>query len=97
MLNDALRLIREFHCVKQKTLAKGLSISTSYLSEIENGKKKANLELLEKYSEFFKVAPSSLLLFSEELGHNPTSDKIRFKAATKIIKIMNWITDREEK
>ncbi|NRX73843.1 transcriptional regulator with XRE-family HTH domain [Clostridium beijerinckii] len=41
MINESLRLLRVFHDLKAIDLAKKLSISQSYLSEIENGKKKA--------------------------------------------------------
>ncbi len=36
MLDDALKQIRVFHQIKQIDLAKELSISRSYLSEIES-------------------------------------------------------------
>ena len=41
MLSEALRLIRVFHDMKQTELADRLSISKSYLSEIEGGEEAA--------------------------------------------------------
>ena len=70
MINESLRLLRIFHDLKAIDLAKKLSISQSYLSEIENGKKKPSLELIEKYSEVFKIKPSTILFFSEEIEQN---------------------------
>ena len=49
MIHRALKLIRQFHELKQNDLAEKLDISKSYLSEIETGKKPANLELLQAF------------------------------------------------
>lgn len=95
MLNEALRLIRVFHNINQSQLAHKLEISRSYLSEIEAGKKAPNLELLNKYSSIFDVPPSSLLLFSENLENKTYSEKARVAFASKIVKIMNWLSETE--
>jgi transcriptional regulator with XRE-family HTH domain len=98
MINKALKIIRQFHGFKQVELAKQLSISKSYLSEIESGKKTASIELLEKYSKEFDMPLSSLMLFSESLENK---DKIpeKFKRffAEKLISIMEWVNEREKK
>lgn len=95
MLNEALRLIRRFHGIPQSTLASELSISKSYLSEVEKGTKKPTIELLDKYSERFDMPPSSLLLFSEKLDGKKRSENVRIKAANKIIKLMKWIANEK--
>ena len=43
-----------------------LGISSSYLSEIENGKKKVSMDLLDRYSELFGLRVSTLVRFSED-------------------------------
>ena len=68
MINDALKLVRVYHNLKQKDLADALNLSPSHLNEIESGKKQVTLEVLEKYSKFFKIPPSSLLYFAERKG-----------------------------
>jgi len=77
MINDALRLLRNFHNYRSRELAEMLGISPSYLSEIENGKKQPSLELLGRYSQVFKVKPSTILFFSEEI------DRSNFKGRLK--------------
>lgn len=67
MMNEAIRLIRIYHDLKQGDMAKKLSISASYLSEIEKGKKTFPFKLLEKYKEIFEISPSIILKFSEFL------------------------------
>lgn len=67
MINEALRLFRVFHDKKTKELAEELEISTSYLSEIENGKKQPTLALIDKYADVFETSKSAILFFSEEL------------------------------
>ena len=56
-----------FHQLKQVDLAKELDISKSHLSEIESGKKTVSMDLLYKYSDYFSVPASSLMMFSENM------------------------------
>ncbi|WP_026887826.1 helix-turn-helix transcriptional regulator [Clostridium beijerinckii] len=87
MINESLRLLRVFHDLKAIDLAKKLSISQSYLSEIENGKKKPSLELIEKYSVVFKIKPSTILFFSEEIEQ----DSLKGNMKELMIKFMKVI------
>lgn len=93
MLHEALRLVRIFHNMKQNELSEKLSISRSYLSELESGKKNISIEILNKYSSIFDIPSSSLLLFSENLDENKLSDRTRIYVAKKVINIMNWISE----
>ncbi|MCC1498313.1 helix-turn-helix domain-containing protein [Alcanivorax sp. 1008] len=97
MINRALKTIRQFHGLTQAELASKLSMSKSYLSEIESGKKSVGYDLLERYSEIFDVPVSSLVFFSEnieEAGSIP--EKFRNVFAGKILKIMEWVALRDE-
>lgn len=91
MLNEALKYIRMFHKLKQNELADTLGKPRSYISEIESGKRAVTLDLLQHYSKAFNIPVSSLMLFSEQLESNKTSEKIRFSAANKIVKIFDWV------
>lgn len=96
MLHRALRLLRTYHQLSQSELAKRLEISGSYLSEIEKGVKAPSLELLTKYSTLFKMPVSSILLFSEEIdGEWTPGTKLRVAAADKILKLLEWIQERD--
>lgn len=96
MLNRALKLLRTYHQLKQVDLAKRLGISNSYLSEIETGSKMPGVDLLEKYSEVFKMPASSILLFSEKMSdEQKTGEKLRVAAADKILRLLEWIDERE--
>jgi transcriptional regulator with XRE-family HTH domain len=75
MLNEALRLLRVFNDLKAVELAEKLSISTSYLSEIEKGKKEPSLDIIKKYAEIFDTSPSTILFFSENLDKEGSSFK----------------------
>lgn len=98
MINKALRIIRQFHEFKQVELAGKLEISKSYLSEIEAGKKPITLDLLNKYSKIFDIPVSSLVFFSESLGNkNLSSNKFKKVVASKILNIMEWFVEKDEK
>ncbi|MBC2772088.1 helix-turn-helix transcriptional regulator [Rhizobium sp. AQ_MP] len=97
MLNEALRLIRVFHDMKQNEAAEKLGISKSYLSEIEKGHKEPSLELLRKYEAAFDIPTSSIIFFSENLGKSPAREKARTFVASKIINMMKFIEERSER
>ena len=94
MLNEALRLIRVYHDVRQSEMAEKLKISKSYLSEIEGGKKKPTLELVERYSEVFKIPVSSIMFFSENMNKSGAYEKARGIVARKIISLMQFLEER---
>lgn len=96
MLNRALRLLRTYHQLTQVELAKRLGISNSYLSELESGDKMPPLDLLDKYSDIFKMPTSSILLFSESLlGEGRRGGKLRVGAADKILRLLEWLEERD--
>ena len=98
MLNEALRLIRIFHDMKQTDLCEEFGISKSYLSEIESGKKNPSMDLIQKYADFFEIPASSIMLFSEKIEQNTSarSKMNRVKAARRILGFMSWIAQDEE-
>ncbi|MCP5206306.1 MAG: helix-turn-helix transcriptional regulator [Hahellaceae bacterium] len=97
MINKALKLIRQFHDLKQVELASKLEISKSYLSEIESGKKPVSFEMLEKYSNEFDIPISSLVFFSESLSSKKgISEKFRAVFSGKVLDMMEWLIDRDE-
>lgn len=65
MIGDILKRTRMIYGYKASEMSELLQISKSYLSEIENNKKKPSLDLLEKYSEIYGMKLSSLILLSE--------------------------------
>lgn len=92
----ALKLIRQYHNVKQSKLASDFQISNSYLSEIESGNKKVTLDLLKNYSDYFNIPMSSLMLFSERLDDNSISEKFRVSFAAKVKQIMEWVISKDD-
>jgi transcriptional regulator with XRE-family HTH domain len=66
MNGEALRLIRILNNKKSKDLAEQLEISSSYLSQIENNKRKPTLEIIVKYADIFSMRASTLLFLLEE-------------------------------
>lgn len=97
MLNEALRLIRAYHDISQSQLSVELGISNSHLSEIESGKKQPSLDLLNRYSERFDIPVSSLMFFAENMQNFKVIDKVRIGAAKKIISLLQWVEQKNDK
>lgn len=95
MLNNALRLIRVFHDLKQNEAADRLSISKSYLSELEKGSKEPSLEILRRYEKVFDIPVSSILFFSEKIDErNPTTERARTFVASKVVNMMKFLESK---
>ena len=90
MINDALKLVRVFHNLKQKELAKALELSPSYLNEIESGKKQVTMDVLQKYSDFFRIPTSSLLYFAERKNRHGGKSSVN-PIAAKALKMLDWV------
>lgn len=93
MLHEALKLIRTYHKQTQRDLAKELDISVSYLSEIEAGNRRINLDIIEKYAATFGIPASSIMYCGESIKggkvvRKPTGSIL----AKKMTKIMLWAT-----
>ncbi len=74
-MGETLKLLRIFFGYKSVEMAKKLNISQSFLSEIENGKKNATLELLNQYSKVLNIKVSTIVLLSESLEDDQNSKK----------------------
>lgn len=96
MLNEALRLIRVYHDLRQTEMADQLGISKSYLSEIEKGSKKPTLDLVEKYSNRFGIPASSIMFFSENIDNTKAYEKAKGVVAQKIIKLMQYLAEKSD-
>jgi transcriptional regulator with XRE-family HTH domain len=92
-----LKILRLFHNMTQAELAQKLSISKSYLSEIESGSKRINLEILGTYSTVFKVPISQILLFSESVKDHSIAEKARTILSKKFLNILEWMAKDAEK
>ncbi|HYE47875.1 MAG TPA: helix-turn-helix transcriptional regulator [Caulobacter sp.] len=88
-----MKLLRTFNDLSQKDLADHLGLSYSYVSELESGKKQPTVEVVRKYGEYFRLRPSAILFFSEEIeGEERRGGKaLVARAALNILeKIEEW-------
>lgn len=60
-----LRALRNIYGINAVDMSKRLGISRSYLSEIENGNRSINIDLLTKYGEVFGIKPYYLMVLDE--------------------------------
>lgn len=96
MLNQALKLIRQFHQLTQAELAKEIGLSAAHISEIEAGKNNITLGTLKKYATYFDVPLSHLILFAETLENEGENiEKVRKFLTMNLLRILKWIHGRE--
>lgn len=87
-MGEVLKKIRTIYGYTAKEMSNLLGISPSYLSEIENNKKKPSLDLLEKYSEIFEIKVSAIIAMVE----NYNDDTKNKKGINKImVNFMNYM------
>ena len=91
MINEALRLIRVFHDMKQVQLAERIGVSNSHISEIEKGVKTPSLELINAYAKEFGMPVSSIMFFAETLPKAKAGDRVRSQIARKALNILQFI------
>lgn len=96
MINEALRLIRVFHDLKQNSAAEKLGISQSYLSELERGTKVPTLDVIKKYSETFDLPASSIMFFAENIDGDHPRQTTKF-VSDKILSILQFLERRSSK
>ena len=101
MYNRVLKIMRQYNRLTQTELAEKLSLSKSYICELEQeAGKKPSLETLEKYADYFNIKLSSLLIFAEmvEGKDNNLAQKCNYIVADKIIFMLEWLerTTRDE-
>jgi transcriptional regulator with XRE-family HTH domain len=66
-----------------------------YLSEIESGKKKPSLAILERYGQIFEVPVSSILFLVENFECQPQNRKTF--VSLKILALLDFLANRSHK
>ncbi|UXR38013.1 helix-turn-helix transcriptional regulator [Staphylococcus simulans] len=95
-IGEVLKKIRLIHTIPAKELATKLSISPSYLSEIENNKKIPNIALLEKYSKVFDLKVSSIILMAEDYEDKKRKSVTDKFIQKRMINLLNYFSKNKE-
>lgn len=96
MIGEVLKRLRNIYGYKAVEISEKLGISTSYLSEIENGKKQPSLEHLKKYAELFGIKLSSLILLSESYEEAEKEGKGTTLIRNMMISLINGMSKNTE-
>ena len=89
MIQDALKTLRTYRALQQNELAKKLKISSSFLCEIEVGKKSPNLKLLQKYAEVFEISISDIFYLQDIIDNNLNT------LNGNVFKIIRWLDEKK--
>jgi transcriptional regulator with XRE-family HTH domain len=68
-INRILKMLRIADELSARELGSQINLSISYISDIETGRKKPTLVVLEKYGQYFGISPANLLLLQEGNEH----------------------------
>ena len=90
-IHNALKSVRKFHGMNVLNTAREIGISPSYISELENGKKRVNNAILRSYAELFQLPVSALYLIAE--AESKQSKNAIAKARRKVTEILEWIAE----
>ena len=96
MIGEVLKRLRKIYGYKAVDVSEKLSISASYLSEIENGKKQPSLEHLKKYADLFGIKLSSLILLSETYEEAEAEGKGATLIRSMMINLINSMSKNVE-
>ncbi|QFR62608.1 helix-turn-helix domain-containing protein [Schleiferilactobacillus harbinensis] len=89
MFGDTFRQLRTIYGYSAKELSQKLNISPSYLSEIENGRKRPSLTLLETFAKAFNLQLSTLVLLTEEQEQLANEGKSKLMIRQLILKTLS--------
>ncbi len=92
MIGDVLKRTRAIYGYKASDLSTKLGISASYLSEIENNKKKPSYELLQKYSDIYGIKLSTLILLAEDYEEAVKTNKTENFVKSLMLRLMNSLS-----
>lgn len=95
IIGDRIKKSRKQKNYTQENLSEYLGVSTVYVSKIERGKTKINLETLMKICNFLHITPSFLLTgcasYSEDYLQSEISDMLKTCSPSEIKLITNII------
>jgi len=89
MINKAIKFLRQINRSLVKDMARELGISSSYLSELEAGKKKVSLDIVKKYSEILNIDPGLIFKLSQKIKDEEKFNQDVFKAVIEVIE--KWL------
>ena len=87
-LGNVLKLLRIAKELSIKDLATKMSVSSTYISEVEANNKNPSLDMLTKYSEALGVNKSTIMYFDEE------GEKIGYNYQHLLLEILKEITKK---
>lgn len=94
MIERALKLAREYSGISPSDMAKRLDVSRSFIADLESGKKRVHVEVLQKYANVLKLPASAFLDFADALSGE--ADPERQKRAEKLVHVLNWVMHDEQ-
>lgn len=94
-INESLLVLRTYWGKSQSELAEMLGVSQSLISEVESGRRKVSIDLLEKYSTCLDIPLSSILFFAEEIDNTSRAGRKRSFVSGKVLDLLKALIPDE--
>ena len=96
-LNKILKQIRIFSYLNQAQLSDKISLSRSYISQIEAGKKTPSMKILEKYAKTFDIPLAAIMIFADDYENKKDwKNKTKALLTKNTVKFLEWISEGEK-
>ena len=87
-ISEAVKSLRTLYGFKQKEFAERIGVSTSYLCEVEKGKKTPTIHVLEKIADLFDIQVSILMILAEKLDPANEISKVGVEKLPEMVRLI---------
>jgi transcriptional regulator with XRE-family HTH domain len=101
MINKALKTLRQFHGLSVLEVSTRTNLEIETIKGLESGRLSPKKNELKSYATSFDLPEASLVFIAESFGKNHKSNnfknQIKLHATKKLLSIMEWMVEREQK
>ena len=90
MYGKALRVLREFHYLKQIDVSRAMGMSSATICRVETDKFTPSIDMLDRFARFYDIPVSSIILIAEALDSDDATS-MRKIVCGKVIRLLEWL------
>lgn len=90
MYGKALRILREFHYMRQIDVSREMGMASATICRVETGKFTPSLEMLGRFAKFYGISVSSIIMIAEAMDSDDAKGK-RKLVSVKVLRLLEWL------